>query len=313
MAQAVATQTDINTMRGTLSRLEPELDKLLNEGRGQVASKKFVRTAQTALSFNPDIALCSANSVMGACLKAANDGLLLDGREAALVVFNVNTGTRDAPKWEKTAQYMPMMQGILKRIRNSGEIKTITAHLVYEKDHYRYIRGDAERIEHEELYDGDRGKVVRVYAICYLKNGGIEREVMTTEEVEQVRSISRAKDSGPWVKWWGEMARKTVLRRLAKRLPLSAEIVSIFDNDDTTYDMTKEIDAHMDVDGFAAPKSPAAPIKAKGAAAKRRAESDTPIHDAKTGEVIEGDFKRTDAGSEPPPPEPPEEDPDDII
>jgi recombination protein RecT len=46
---------------------------------------------------------------------------------------------------------------------------------------------------------------------------------MSRAEIEQVRAVSRSKDGAAWSQWWGEMARKTVLRRLIKRLPLSTD------------------------------------------------------------------------------------------
>lgn len=59
---------------------------------------------------------------------------------------------------------------------------------------------------------------------------------MSREQVEQVRAASRSKDKGPWVEWWGEMAKKTVLRRLMKRLPTSADLDDLIRRDDALYD-----------------------------------------------------------------------------
>ena len=57
---------------------------------------------------------------------------------------------------------------------------------------------------------------------------------MSHEEIEQVRSVSRASRNGPWVQWWGEMARNIVMRRLSKRLPMSTDIEDdVFRGDDT--------------------------------------------------------------------------------
>ena len=47
-------------------------------------------------------------------------------------------------------------------------------------------------------------------------------EVMNKAEIEKVRNVSRAKGSGPWTTWWDQMARKTVMRRLSKYLPMDA-------------------------------------------------------------------------------------------
>jgi recombinational DNA repair protein RecT len=43
---------------------------------------------------------------------------------------------------------------------------------------------------------------------------------MPIADVEAVRKVSKAADKGPWVSFWPEMARKTAIRRLMKRLPL---------------------------------------------------------------------------------------------
>src|SRR5690606_23274926 len=148
------------------------------------------------------------------------------------VVFN--TKTRDQG-WVKIVQYMPMIGGILKKIRNSGELLTIAAHVVYERDQFEYALGDDERIEHRPYLGDDRGKPIAVYAVAKTKDGGVYREVMTVGEVEAVRAVSRAKDKGPWIDWWTEMARKTVLRRLSKRLPMSTDLEELMRRDDDLY------------------------------------------------------------------------------
>jgi hypothetical protein len=67
-----------------------------------------------------------------------------------------------------------------------------------------------------------------------LKDGSQLLEVMSLEEIEKVRKVSRAANNGPWVSWWGEMARKTVMRRLSKRLPMSTDLEDeVFSRDET--------------------------------------------------------------------------------
>lgn len=176
-----------------------------------IPSAKFVRTAQTAIQLNPTILDCDRRSIYASCMKAAQDGLVLDGREAALV------------KFKDQCQYMPMVAGILKKARNSGEISTISAHVVYEQDHFTYVLGDDERIEHKPHLGGNRGKPILVYSIAKLRDGGIMREIMTVEDVNKIRAMSRSGQNGPWASWWEEMAKKTVIRRLSKRLPSSSD------------------------------------------------------------------------------------------
>ena len=212
--------TPMDAMRVTLTRMQPEFAAALPP---QIPVEKFVRTTLTAVQMNPELLGADRRSLLGAAMKAAQDGLLLDGREAAPVIFR----TKEGPK----VQYMPMVGGILKKIRNSGELASIGAHVVYDKDLFKYTLGDDEKIEHTPSLDSDRGKPIAVYAIAKTKDGAIYREVMSVADVEKVRAASRASSSGPWVQWWDEMARKTVIRRIAKRLPSSADLDQVLASD----------------------------------------------------------------------------------
>lgn len=192
--------------------------------------EQFKNTAMLAVSQDPELLKATKKSLFTACMKAAQDGLMPDGREAALVRFS------DRKSGTLEAQYMPMMYGILKKARQSGELSSIRAHVVYEGDHFEYVLGDEERIEHRPTLQ-NRGQAIAAYAIADLTNGIREREVMPVEEIERVRSASRTKNSGPWTQWWSEMARKTVLRRLAKRLPMSSETDQLVRRDDVVHDL----------------------------------------------------------------------------
>jgi len=208
--------TPMDAMRGTLTKMNAEFKAALPP---QIPVEKFIRTTLTAVQMNPGLLDGDRRSLLGSCMKAAQDGLLCDGREAALVMF------------KNQVQYMPMVGGILKKMRNSGEIASISAHVVYSHDHFDYELGDDERITHKPLLGGDRGKPIAVYAIAKTKDGAIYREVMSVTEVEKVRAVSRSGGSGPWAQWWDEMARKTVIRRIAKRLPSSADVDAVFEAD----------------------------------------------------------------------------------
>jgi recombination protein RecT len=264
-----------------------ELGKVIPK---HVGLDRFLRTVKTAIKLNPELHEADVTSILGACMKAAQDGLLLDGREAALVTFSVKEkGPGGAERWVKKAQYMPMFQGILKKIRNSGDLATIEANVVYEKDTFDYELGDNSRLTHKPLLVGDRGKAILVYAIAVLKDGSRMREVMTVQDVEAIRACGKGTtgQGSPWVKWWGEMAKKSVIRRLAKRLPSSADIDSVFQHDDEGFDFAAHAPEPLEDDGHARPKLPGK--KARGAAAAALAADPEPEpptgHDPETGEI----------------------------
>jgi recombination protein RecT len=203
-------------VRHDLQRMSQEFGSVLPP---QIPVERFIRTAITAVQQNPDLLRTERRSLMGACMKAAQDALLLDGREATLVIF------------KSKAQYMPMVAGILKKVRQSGQISTIAAHVVYERDEFDYQLGDEERIFHKPNILEDRGKPVAVYCIARTVDGGAFREVMSTAQVEKIRSRSRSANNGPWATDWDEMARKTVVRRLSKYLPSSTDMERVLQRD----------------------------------------------------------------------------------
>lgn len=205
-------------------------DKFAKALPAHIPAERFVRVAVSALA-NPSLGPVretahGRKSIFDACLKAASDGLLLDGREAALVVFNTKMKDGGKEEWFKLAQYQPMVAGIMKKARNSGEIASIISQVVYAKDEFEidYVT-DGPPITHKPFLDGARGDIRGVYAVARLKDGSwTQPEFMSREEVELVRkNFSKQQDSLMWTKAWGEGARKTVIRKAAKYWPSSTD------------------------------------------------------------------------------------------
>jgi recombinational DNA repair protein RecT len=118
-------------------------------------------------------------------------------------------------------------RGELALARRSGEISSISAHAVYEGEEFVVEYGDSERLVHKPnllaTRKDERDGLRAVYAIARLKDGGIQRAILTLAEVEKYRAKSRAGTSGPWVTDYVAMALKTALRRLCNLLPMSVE------------------------------------------------------------------------------------------
>lgn len=204
--------------RSQLVSMTPEFANALPS---HIKPEKFQRVVMTVVQLQPDLLNCDRRSLFAACIKCAADGLVPDGREAALVKFGGQV------------QYMPMFTGIQKRVRNSGEIASIQAHVIYEHDEFTWSQGIEAGVTHLPKFPGDRGKAIGAYAIAKFKDGSDPQiEVMDAAAIERVRKVSKSSGSGPWVQWWEEMARKTVFRRLSKWLPLDAETDAIMRRDD---------------------------------------------------------------------------------
>lgn len=203
-----------------------------------VSLDKFKRILVTAATTNPDLLLADRRTLMLAAIRCASDGLMPDGRQAALVVYNTEIKRRDPAtgldhKFRIDAvQYMPMIAGIRERMRNTGEVASADAHVVHERDKFHYDLGDNPFIEHEPAaLNEEPGAIIGAYAIIKLKNGEILRDVMRKSEIEQTRAVSRAKDGPMWTKFYGEACRKTVLRRCSKAAPQTSDLDRLIGND----------------------------------------------------------------------------------
>ena len=223
--------TVVDEVRGTLAKMATQFKMALPP---HISEEKFRRVLMTAVQATPKLLEADRQSLYQAAMKSASDGLLCDGREAALVTFNTKQGP--------VVQYMPMIAGVLKKVRNSGELESISAQVVYENDTFDFVLGDNEHIDHHWPALGkERGKPIGAYAIAHIKGGGIYREVMTEAQIMSVRDVSRAKDAGPWSgPFADEMRRKTVLRRLCKRLPMSTDLEAVITRDDDLFEFKKE-------------------------------------------------------------------------
>jgi recombination protein RecT len=237
--QEVATkprQTAAEVFYSDLDAYTPNLKDALP---ADIPVERFKRVLVTAVSTNPELLYADRRSLFNAAMRCAVDGLLPDGRQAALVVFRTDVKQRDPQtgidhiRKIDAATYMPMVAGLRERMRKSGEVASAYAEAVFEKDHFRYALGDNAIIEHEPPPLGvSRGAVIGAYAIIRLRNGEVIRDVLDRSMIEAARNVSRAKNSPMWTNFYWEGAKKTALRRAAKQAPFSSELRRVLDRED---------------------------------------------------------------------------------
>jgi recombination protein RecT len=226
----------LDQFRRDLEKMGPQFSYALP---AHIPVERFMRVVMTAIQNNAKLLACTRQSIFNSCMKCAQDGLLPDGREAAIVPFG-ESGEDGQRKSSDQATYMPMIAGIRKKARNSGEIADLWACEVRDGDMFDYQLGDEPHIMHKPaLTGGTERPITHVYSICKYKDGTLSREVMTIRQVEEIRQkFSRAKKGGPWHDrvTYGEMAKKTVIRRHAKQLPSSSDLDALLHRDDELYD-----------------------------------------------------------------------------
>lgn len=216
----------INDMKGELARALPK----------HMDADRIARIATTVIKQTPALGRCTPVSLLGALMTASQLGLEPGPLGEAYLVPYGNTVT-----------FIPGYRGLIKLAWQSGQVKNIAAHVVYEGDTFDYGFGLAPTLEHKPAMS-DRGKPVAVYAVVQFMNGGHAFDVMSVADVEAIRARSKAGKSGPWVTDWAEMAKKTVIKRVLKMVPLSSELHNLAQA--ANLDGTARTDVTANVDDF---------------------------------------------------------------
>lgn len=188
--------------------------------RAGVTAERMARIAVTEVRRTPKLASCRIESLLGAIMQCAQLGLEPGPQGLAYMI-----------PYGQEATFQIGYKGLLALMWRSGQVQSIQAEVVCEKDLFHYQNGIPPRLEHKPA-SGDRGPVTHCYAVIGTTTGGWIFRVMTAEEIEAHRQrFSKAKSS-PWDTDWNEMACKTVLKRVAKRAPVSTEVQRAIDLDD---------------------------------------------------------------------------------
>lgn len=255
-------------MNNKMTRPQTDLKKLINSQSmmdqfrralpRHLSADRFTRIAITALTRTPKLQQCTPESLMKCLLDLSATGLEPDGRRAHLIPYG------------NECTLIIDYKGLVELIRRSGEVVSLRAETVCEFDEFDWINGV---VTHKVDWRRPRGEVQAVYAEAKMKDGEVQTAVMTIEEVEAIRSRSRAGQNGPWKTDWAEMAKKTAVRRLSKMLPLSSEVNQSITVDDTQFDPqdrigSVEVDAEEMPD--AEPQKPASRTEQLKAKAKAK-------------------------------------------
>jgi recombination protein RecT len=209
-----------DVIHNALAKAAPKIQALLPRG---MVVKKLLQIVLNSCTKNPKLLECTPLTILGAVMQSAELGLIPDGitGEAHILPF------WNGKKGRYEAQFIPGYKGLIKLAYNSGQVKRFQARVVYDQDEFSYEMGLHEKLSHKRT--GKTSKPTHFYVVLEFANGGIIFDVATTSQIEQVRNDSpnykKAKDKTKtiWFKHFDEMGMKTMIRRLAKYAPLSAE------------------------------------------------------------------------------------------
>ena len=188
-----------------------ELSAPILEAAG-ISQEAYKRVVLNAFVLNPAIAECDLSSIDAAIMHSINLRLLPDGKDAAIVPM------------KGRATFIPMIAGQVKLAHQASRGLALRTRVVYKDDEWEYSEGLYPTLKHTPSPTGSRADadVIAVYAVARVNSSADAMyEVLLRGDIDRYRGYSASK-SGPWSTHYAQMAEKTVLRRLLRRLPMPA-------------------------------------------------------------------------------------------
>jgi recombination protein RecT len=194
-----------------------------------ITPDRMAQVAINALTRTPELRECSPESLFKCLMRLSEIGLEPDGYHAHLIPFG------------REVQLIVDWKGLAHVIRGAENIGSISTGVIRQGDYWHYEEGSERSFKHSPVFPRS-GEVTHAYSFIKFKDGDWEVEVLGKDEVDDVRKRSRAANNGPWVSDYAEMARKTALRRHAKRLRLSPSARDIVTADDDQFDLESKLE-----------------------------------------------------------------------
>lgn len=202
-------QTKANNLKSLMDRSRKEIMAALPK---HVTPDRMMRIALTEARKTPKLLECDQASFLGAVIQAAQLGLEPGGALGHCWLI----------PYGREVNFQVGYRGMIDLAMRSEKVSHISARAVYAGDEFTYEFGLNETLTHKPCEEP--GELTYVYCVLHLKNGFKMFDVMTMAQVEKVRKSSKTGGNGPWVTHFEEMAKKSVIRRLFKYMPVSVEI-----------------------------------------------------------------------------------------
>ena len=211
----------VEVHRGITESLEKQIAALPSD----LNKQRFVQNCMTVLQDGQaDFSKCQPATVVRTLLKGAFLGLDFFSGECYAIPYG------------DKCQFQTDYKGNIKLAKkySSNPIKDIYAKVVREGDEFEeVIENGQQKINFRPKTFND-GEIIGAFAVCLYKDGSMIYDTMSKAEIEHTRqAFSKAANSKAWKDSYGEMCKKTVLRRLCKLIDLNfdnAEQIEAFED-----------------------------------------------------------------------------------
>ena len=224
--KAIQQKENVKALRKLFGAMEGEIKKALPS---VLTPERFTRLVLSAVSNTPKLADCDSTTFLAAMMQAAVLGV--EPNSPLGQAYIIPYENRKKGRLEATFQLG--YKGLIDLAYRSGDVVSIQAEVVYEKDFFEMEYGLEPKLRHIPA-SGERGNPVRVYAVYKTKGGGFGFGSMTIAECEEfAKKKSKSYDSGPWQTDFEEMCKKTVLKKVLKTAPMKSDFARGLAQDET--------------------------------------------------------------------------------
>jgi len=220
----------VNSIQRVDNWLEKSGPKLLELLPGNIDQDRFLRNVSSQVKMNPAIQRCRPDTIINSIIRATHLGLDIGVLGSAWIV-----------PYGDQANLVIGYAGLIDLANRSGTVNAIHSGVVRQNDYYKRTEDNFSHDYDAFASTETRGPVVGCYCLVDLKNGSRQIETMNLEDIEQVRSGSRSGNNGPWVQYFEEMSKKSVIRRALKRIKLSPELQEAIQSSDDAEFLSSEV------------------------------------------------------------------------
>ena len=188
----------------------PSVTEALPDGFNKA---RFVQNTMALVNENPELRKYEQAKLVPGLLKAAYLGLDFYSKECYLIPYG------------NELQFQVDYSGMQKLVKKYAvrPVKEIYARIVREGDDFSEEVRDNNDIINFKPKPFNDGKVLGAFAICLYEDGGAKAEVMSAQQLEMAKRMSKAQTGTAWKFFPEQMYKKTVIRRLCKGIPIEME------------------------------------------------------------------------------------------
>ncbi len=216
-----------------------------------LSPERMMRVNAQAVFKVPKLAECHPMTLLGAMMACASLGLEPNTTlgHAYLIPFEKKKKTKDGWKVDRVDVNLIIgYRGFIDLARRTGTLISIHADVVYEGDDFSYEYGSNMHVRHvpkgdnlgrapifayahAKLTDGEAFEVLPYQRVLRIRDGSQAYQQAIAAKAEAERDAKKAFRmktfaETPWVKHEHEMSAKTMVRRLAKWLPMSIDFAN---------------------------------------------------------------------------------------